>query len=124
MNALLMAALLALPTPGLYHTAAGTQAYVGIEHELPDAPAAQAYEPATRRLIDAPKMQGWRLQTAIREQRATVKTPQGALGVSLYYSDDRKRAAVVLVHGNDPETREMGFLIPYFVLHGINVISY
>jgi uncharacterized protein len=29
-----------------------------------------------------------------------------------------------LIHGNDPETRDMGFLIPYFVLNGINVISY
>lgn len=124
MNALLMAALLALPTPGLYHTASGTQAYVGIEHSLPDAAAAQAYEPATRQLVDAPKMYGWRLNRAVHEQRTIVMTPQGALGVSLYYSDQRKRATIVLIHGNDPETREMGFIIPYFVLHGINVISY
>jgi len=123
MNVLFMA-LLALVTPGLYHTASGAAAYVGVEHELPDPAVVESYEPATRRLIESPKMDGWRLERALQEQRATIQTPQGALGVSLYYSDTRKRATVILVHGNDPETREMGFLIPYFVVHGVNVISY
>jgi uncharacterized protein len=31
---------------------------------------------------------------------------------------------VILIHGNDPEAREMGFIIPFFVLNGVNVISY
>lgn len=124
MNVLFMAALFALVTPGLYHTATGSPAYVGVEHELPDPAVIESYDPVSRRLVEAPKMNGWRLERAIHEQRSTIETPQGALGVSLYYSDTRKRAAVVLIHGNDPETREMGFLIPYFVVHGINVISY
>jgi pimeloyl-ACP methyl ester carboxylesterase len=29
-----------------------------------------------------------------------------------------------MIHGNEAATRDMGFLIPYFVLNGINVISY
>jgi hypothetical protein len=124
MSVLLMAGLLALLTPGEYRTAAGTTAYVGVEHELPDPPVVQAYVPLTGRLEESPKTGGWRLETAIHEQRTTIQTAQGALGVSLYYSDARKRAAIVLIHGNDPETRDMGFIIPYFVVHGINVISY
>lgn len=121
---LLMAVLLALLTPGLYRTTSGIPTYVGIEHELPDPPIIQSYNPLTRRLAESPRTDGWRLETAIREQRTTVETPQGRLGVSLYYSDVRKRAAIILIHGNDAETREMGFIIPYFVVHGINVISY
>lgn len=123
MSALLAAGLLALLTPGIYHTASG-QTYVGVEHELPDPAVVQSYNPVTKRLVESPKADGWRLETAIHEQRTTVENSQGELGVSLYYSDGRKRAAVILIHGNDAETREMGFLIPYLALHGINVISY
>ena len=124
MNVLVMAGLLALLTPGLYRTAAENPTYVGIEHELPDPAANESYNSVTGRFNDSQKPDGLRLETAIREQRTTVETPQGRLGVSLYYSDTRKRAAIVLIHGNDAETREMGFIIPYFVVHGINVISY
>jgi len=53
-----------------------------------------------------------------------VDAPGGALGVSLYFTGVAKHATIILIHGNDPETRQMGFLIPYFVLNGINVISY
>lgn len=123
MTAIAMAALLVL-TPGVYLTPAGTQAYVAVQHELPDAPTVQAYNPQTGRLIESPLPPNWRLQQPVREQRSTVATPQGTLGVSLYYADSRKRAAIILIHGNDAETREMGFIIPYFVAHGINVISY
>jgi uncharacterized protein len=37
---------------------------------------------------------------------------------------DGPRATVILIHGNDPETREMGFIIPFFVCNGVDVISY
>ncbi len=52
------------------------------------------------------------------------QTPQGRLGVSLYYADAKPRATVLLVHGNDAETREMGFIIPFFACNGMNVLSH
>jgi alpha-beta hydrolase superfamily lysophospholipase len=124
MNVLLMAGMLALLAPGLYRTATGASTYAGVEHELPDPPVVQSYDPATRRLVESPNVRQWRLVTPVHEQATTVDAPQGKLGVSLYYADRRKRAAIVLIHGNDPETREMGFIIPYLVANGIDVISY
>jgi pimeloyl-ACP methyl ester carboxylesterase len=109
---------------GLYRTASGSSIYVGPEHELPDPTDNQFFDPATQRFGDVAQPNGLTPERTIEEARRTVKTPFGPLGVSLYYADTRKRAAVILIHGNDPETREMGFLVPFFVLNGINVISY
>jgi uncharacterized protein len=64
------------------------------------------------------------LRSAIFQEPRVVEAPQGRLGLSLYYASERPRATVILVHGNDPETREMGFIIPFFVCNGVNVISY
>ena len=110
--------------PGTYRTAAGHVVYVGTEHELPDPAAAESFDPQTQRLDDVSGGEKATLVHAIVEERRVLQLPQGALGVSLYRSDVRRRATVILVHGNDPETREMGFLIPYFVCNGVNVISY
>lgn len=66
----------------------------------------------------------WRLTQPIFERRTVVTAPQGPLGVSLYYADDRKRATVILIHGNDAQTREMGFLAPFYALNGVNVVTY
>jgi pimeloyl-ACP methyl ester carboxylesterase len=116
--------LLSLLLPGLYHNSAGHTVYVGVEHELPDPAGNEFYEPATQRYGDLPAGQHLRRVRGIREERRVVRTPEGPLGVSLYYADNKKRTTVILIHGNDPETREMGFLIPYFVLNGVNVVSY
>jgi alpha-beta hydrolase superfamily lysophospholipase len=112
-----------LLAPGVYRTGSGHTLYAGVERDPPDAATNETFDAATNR-VNAPIAQPVVLVTAIREERRVIHTPQGALGVSLWSTDARKRAAVILIHGNDPETRDMGFLIPYFAANGIDVISY
>jgi len=64
------------------------------------------------------------LQRGISEEPRVIEVPAGRLGASLYYVGEAPRATVILIHGNDAETREMGFIIPFFVCNGVNVISY
>jgi pimeloyl-ACP methyl ester carboxylesterase len=109
--------------PGVYERS-GHSIYVGVEHELPDAAQNEFYDPFTQRTGTMAQNVALHLQRAVHEQRRIVVAAEGRLGVSLYYSDNRKRSTIILVHGSDAETREMGFIIPYFVLNGINVISY
>ena len=111
-------------SPGLYRDAAGHSVYVGVENEAPDPASNEYFDPVTQHTGDLPADSTFKPLKLIREEAAVVDAPGGALGVSLYSMDARKRTTVVLIHGNDPETREMGFLIPYFVINGINVISY
>lgn len=111
-----------LAAPGVYRNAAGRSVYVGVEHYLPDPPDNDAFDPRTRELGSS--VSGLRLVRGIAEDRRILQTPNGPLGVSLYYRDSAKRPTLILIHGNDAETREMGFLIPYFVANGVNVISY
>nr|MDQ2681849.1 alpha/beta hydrolase [Candidatus Eremiobacteraeota bacterium] len=107
---------------GLYRDSAGHTLYVGVEHYLPDALSNETFEPRSRVLGSA--VGSARLIRGIVESRRVLKTANGPLGVSLYSAGVQKRATVILIHGNDPEAREMGFLIPYFVCNGMNVISY
>jgi uncharacterized protein len=111
-------------SPGLYRNAAGQSVYVGVENEAPDPPINEYFDPGTQHTGDLPADSRLRPQTLIRDDDAIIDAPGGALGVSLYSTGDDKRTTIILIHGNDPETREMGFLIPYFVLNGVNVISY
>ncbi|HTA40625.1 MAG TPA: alpha/beta hydrolase, partial [Candidatus Acidoferrales bacterium] len=94
------------------------------ENSPPDPATNQFFEPATQRFGDVERASDLSAVRTIEEKRRIVTSPLGRLGVSLYYAGTKRRAAVVLIHGNDAETREMGFLIPYFVLNGIDVISY
>jgi len=89
--------------------------YVGIEHELPGASVNETY-PACHGSLH--------LKQGMHEERRIVSGPQGRLGVSLYYAGSNARTTVILVHGNDAETREMGYIVPLFVTNGVNVISY
>jgi uncharacterized protein len=110
--------------PGLYRDAAGTDIYVGTEHELPD-PAYSQYLNAARSVTGALSSPGHlTLLCKIGEERHLVRTPAGVLGVSLYYVGNAPRATVLLIHGADAETREMGWIVPYFACNGVNVISY
>jgi uncharacterized protein len=115
--------VLFLLAPGLYDKS-GTPVYVGVDHELPDPAANDYFEPANHRTGQLTDADGLQLQCGLKEERRIIDAPQGRLGASLYYANDERRAAIILVHGADPETREMGFLIPYFACNGINVISY
>lgn len=112
-------------SPGLYRDAAGHSIYVGVEDSSPPDPAINDYfDPATQHTGDLPADSSLKPLKLIREDAALIDAPGGPLGVSLYSSGASKRTTIVLIHGNDPQTREMGFLIPYFVLNGVNVISY
>ena len=109
--------------PGLY-IAAGHTIYVGVRHELPDPASNDFFDPTSQRTGDLDATQDLHLRSGILEERRVIEAPQGRLGFSLYYAGEQPRATVILIHGNDPEAREMGFIIPFFVCNGINVISY
>jgi hypothetical protein len=98
--------------------------YVGVEHELPDPPSNDFFDPSSQRTGDLLPRRGLHLQSGISEERRSIVAPEGRLAFSLYFAGAGPRATVILIHGNDPESREMGFIIPFFVLSGINVISY
>lgn len=109
--------------PGSY-TASGHTIYVGVEHELPDPASNDFFDSTSQRTGDLHVTHDLHLRSGILEERRVIEAVEGRLGFSLYYAGDRARATVILIHGNDPETREMGFIIPFFVCNGINVISY
>lgn len=109
--------------PGLYMES-GRTIYVGVRHELPDPLSNDFFDPSSQRTGDLQGTQDLHMQNGISEDRHIIKAPQGRLGFSLYYAGKKRRATVILIHGNDAEGREMGFIIPFFVCNGINVISY
>lgn len=109
--------------PGLY-TKSGHTVYVGVRHDPPDPASNDFFDSASQRTGDLHATQELHLRSGILEERRVVEAAEGPLGYSLYYAGDKPRATVILIHGNDPETREMGFIIPFFVCNGINVISY
>jgi pimeloyl-ACP methyl ester carboxylesterase len=111
-------------SPGLYRDAAGHSVYIGVENNVPDPPSNEYFDPTTQHTGDLPANSSFKPERLIHEDATIADVPGGALGVSLYFVGAGKRTTIVLIHGNDPETRDMGFLIPYFVLNGINVISY
>jgi pimeloyl-ACP methyl ester carboxylesterase len=129
------------PIPGLY-IAAGSKVYVGPEADPPNDPSVEYFDAKTRRFgslkhvsgdtyatTQAPTVTYQLAHPAVRllEHAFTAGDAGGMLGASLWYSDANataKRPTVVLIHGADDETRNMGFMIPYFVAHGINVVTY
>ncbi len=113
----------ALIAPGVYDMQ-GKLLYIGVEHELPDPAQNDFFEPASGRIGDFKSTADFRQRCRVNERRRIIQAHQGRIGASLYYYDDMPRATVVLIHGADPETREMGFIIPYFVCNGVNVIGY
>jgi len=109
--------------PGLY-TESGHTVYVGVRHDPPDPASNDFFDSASQRTGDLHATQELHLRSGILEERRVVESTEGRLGYSLYYASEKPRATVILIHGNDAETREMGFIIPFFVCNGINVISY
>src|SRR5665213_2606005 len=126
-------------TPGAYRVA-GRTVYAGIEAESPDDPAIQYYDSKTRRIGTLENISGHEYRTAeaphltfvldspappIVEKPFIAENGPGRLGVSLWHAPGaERRSTIVLIHGADDETRAMGFLIPYFVSHGLNVVTY
>lgn len=113
----------AVIAPGVY-SVEGKLLYVGVEHELPDPARNDYFDPATGRIGNFSATGKMRRRCEINETRRVVQDDQGRIGASLYYTGGMRRTTVLLVHGADPETRKMGFIIPYFVCNGVNVISY
>ena len=109
--------------PGLY-IASGHAVYVGIQHDPPDPATNDFFDSASQRTGELHATQELHLRSAILGERHVIEAAQGRIGFSLYYTGERPRATVIVIHGNDPETREMGFIIPFFVCNGVNVISY
>lgn len=115
----------ALPiVPGSYVDKSGRMLYAALDIDS-DGPQVNWLDPQRQTAGVMPTIPaGWQLTQRISERRTTVQAPQGPLGVSLYHIDDSKRATVILIHGNDAQTREMGFLAPLYVLNGVNVVTY
>lgn len=125
--------------PGAYRIA-GATVYVGIEAEPPDHPTIQYSDPESRRIASLESISGHEYRTdsspqlafildspisPIAEKRFLIDKSPGHLGVSLWHAPGAvRRSTIILIHGADDETRAMGFLIPYFVSHGLNVITY
>jgi pimeloyl-ACP methyl ester carboxylesterase len=97
--------------------------YVGIAHELPDPPHAE-YLNARTGVTGVLKSSEHLAQPCDMKEERRVVRYDGALGVSLYYSGSAGRTTIMLIHGADAETREMGWIVPYFVCNDVNVISY
>ena len=110
--------------PGLYRNDAGQNMYVGAEVSVPAAAVNQYFDPRTRHTGDLRPDEHLSLLKGMEEESRIIDSPNGRLAASLYYVGSGRRATIILIHGNDPETREMGFISPYFVLNGVNVISY
>jgi hypothetical protein len=110
--------------PGSYRDASGQLLYVATDVE-DDGAIINWLNPDTGEYgVTSQAAADWHLQNTVSEKRFRVQAPEGVLGVSLFYTDGKQRAAVILIHGNEEQTRDMGYLIPLFVLNGINVVSY
>lgn len=129
----------AAPPPGSY--AVGTRTvYVGIDAEPPDQPSVEYYDTKTRRLGTLTLVSGDRYRTdgapsmvfrldhptsATVERRFVLHNPGGPFGFSLWSAHSvRPTATIILIQGADDSTRDMGYLIPYFVAHDLNVVTY
>jgi pimeloyl-ACP methyl ester carboxylesterase len=118
----------------------GRTIYIGIEAEPPDHPAVQFYDEKTRRTGTLEHISGHKYRTKdsptmtflldspispIMEKPFVILNGADHLGASLSLPlGAGKHPTIVLIHGADDETREMGFLIPYFVSFGLNVVTY
>lgn len=131
--------LTSAPAAGAYNLPART-VYVGPEEYPAGHKYAEYYDSLTRRFGELRRVDGSHYRTvqkpvlrfslrvpsdAVVEEPLSVTDTQGALGFSLWHAPNaRSRPTVVLIHGSDDETRDMGFIIPYFVAHGLNVVCY
>ncbi len=136
---LVLATLKHAPMVGAY-SLPGRMVYVGIDGEPPDQPTIQFYDSKTQRTgtlgyvsgevyrTNARPVLTFTLRvpnTLVRERAFIIGTAADRLGASLWYAPNAAhRATIVLIQGADDSTRQMGFLIPYFVAHGLNVVTY
>jgi alpha-beta hydrolase superfamily lysophospholipase len=124
---------------GAYRVVGGT-VFIGVEAEPPNAPTIQFYDEQTRRTGTLVHISGQEYRSddlppmifvldspisVVAEKRFVIGEPSNRLGASLWQAPEAgQRPTIALIHGADDETREMGFLIPYFVSHGFTVLTY
>lgn len=132
---------IANPTPidGLYGSEAHA-VYVGREGEPAAHPSLQYFEETTGRIGTLIRVKGRiyrsaeaphlrialsRPMVAVIEERHLIRDGLGNFGFSLWHARGAlHRPLIVLLEGADDSTRDMGFLIPYFVAHGMAVLTY
>jgi uncharacterized protein len=114
--------------------------YVEIEAEPPGHPEIQYYDPEKRRIGTLEKVSGREYRSdespsirfvldsptsRVAEKPFVVEQGPNQLGASPWQAaGTARRSTILLIHGADDETRAMGFLISYFVSHGLNVVTY
>ena len=127
------------PTNGRYATANGV-VYVGHTAEPPIKPQVEYFDAKTQRIGNLVKVEGDQYRTqekpyldfelrrpeiAVIEDRHAIDDRQGHFGFSLWHvRDATRRPLIVLLEGADDSTRDMGFLIPYFVANGLDVLTF
>ena len=119
---------------------AGRTVYVGTDAEPPDHPRIQYYDSKTRRIGTLDYVSGRTYRTdesprlkftlavpasPVCEKPLVIGAGEHRLGASFWSAPSAQhRSTVVLIQGADDSTRQMGFLISYFVAHGLNVVTY
>ena len=101
--------------------------YVGPE-EYNGHSYSEYYDTSTRRFGKLDAKIGFSLKkpsVEVLEDRLSASDSQGPIGFSLWHTKGaRQKPTIVLIHGADQETRDMGWTIPFFVAHGMNVITF
>ena len=127
------------PVDGAYSAGRGV-VYVGLDGEPPSHPSLDYFDPQTRRTGTLIHLHGNKYRSAERpylgfdlrqpaigvlEDRHQIRDALGNFGFSVWH---RPRATsqplIVLLEGSDDSTRDMGFLIPYFVGNGMAVLTF
>ncbi len=119
---------------------AGSVVYVGIDGEPPGRPTIQYYDSKSQRMGTLQHVTGNRYRSSdapvktfnftspsviVQERRFIVGGGQDQIGFSLWYAQNAvHRPTIVLIQGADDSTRQMGFLVPFFVVHGLSVLTY
>lgn len=118
----------------------GRTVYVGVDAEPPDHPAIEYYDSGSHRLGTLNFVAGRTYRSDdLPAVTFDLDSPIGIVGqrpfllahgddhfgFSLWFAAGAKhRPTIVLIEGADDVTRQMGFLIPFFVAHGMNVVTY
>ena len=127
------------PADGVYSAAEGV-VYVGEDGEPPNNPSLQYFDPRTRRTGMLVRLQGGdyrsgeqpylhfdlqRPVVTVIEDRHLIRDAQGGFGFSVWHSPGAtSKPLILLIDGTDDTTRDLGFLIPYLVGHGMAVLTY
>ncbi len=127
------------PAMGTYRLP-GRTVYVGLDAEPPEHPTIQYYDSKTQRMGTLTFVAGDTYRTnaqpaltfalrspnsPVAQRRLAIEDAGERFGASLWHAPGANdRATVALIQGADDSTRQMGFLIPHFVAHGLSVVTY